>query len=268
VRPVSAVDHAVAGARGLAFLLVDVHLLAAGARLLGERQFDQALVDVRHADHQRPVDLARGTAGESLGEERRAAWRARDQQDARGVLVEPVDQARARAALDISVEQPVDVFLDARTALRGEARRLVEHDRGAILRQHHRIGQFDLGLGQFAARGVAAKAGLLLAAGRHAQDLTGRQPGIDVCAFAVDSHLAGARPARNHREADLRQVPLEPAVEPHAFVVVADGELADEVGAAVRAAVGGIVFSAHATLRIMKRPAKRPAKPASSVTPV
>ena len=42
-----ALDHAVAGARGLPLGLVDVHLFAAGAGLLGDRQFDHAVVDRR-----------------------------------------------------------------------------------------------------------------------------------------------------------------------------------------------------------------------------
>ena len=55
-------------------VLVDMHLLAAGARLLGERQRRSCRPSiVGHADDQRPVDLARRAAGEALGEERRAA---------------------------------------------------------------------------------------------------------------------------------------------------------------------------------------------------
>src|SRR3546814_11912167 len=54
-----AFDHAVAAARELPVFLIDVHLLAAGARLFGERQIDDAVLDSRHADDERPIDLAR-----------------------------------------------------------------------------------------------------------------------------------------------------------------------------------------------------------------
>ncbi len=63
-----AVDDPPARAGRRAILLVDMHLLAAGAGLLGERGVDQALVERGHADDQRPIDLARGPAGEGLGE--------------------------------------------------------------------------------------------------------------------------------------------------------------------------------------------------------
>ena len=61
-----AVDHAVAGARKLAVLFIDAHLLAARSGLLGKGQVDQAVTDIGHADHKRPVDLARGAAGKAL----------------------------------------------------------------------------------------------------------------------------------------------------------------------------------------------------------
>ncbi|MCY1181086.1 hypothetical protein D9M73_215710 [compost metagenome] len=53
-------DHAVARARRAAFFLIDMHLLAAGAGLLGDRQFDHPVLDRRHADDQRPIGFPRG----------------------------------------------------------------------------------------------------------------------------------------------------------------------------------------------------------------
>ena len=127
-----AVDHAVAGRGRLAVL--------ARRRASSRRRCPaawraaasiSAVVDVGHADDQRPVDLLRRAAREALGEERRAARGAGDQQDARGVLVEPVDQARARLVSPCEgVEQAVDMAVRAGAALGGEAGRLVEHDRG------------------------------------------------------------------------------------------------------------------------------------------
>src|SRR5690606_20752989 len=57
-----AIDHPVASLGRLAVLGIDVHLLAARARLLGERRVYRAVIDLGHADHQRPVDLLRRPA--------------------------------------------------------------------------------------------------------------------------------------------------------------------------------------------------------------
>src|SRR5690606_25163287 len=250
-----AVDHAVAGLRRLAVLHVDVHLLAAGARLLGERRIDRAVVDIGHADHQRPVDLLRRAARETLREERRAPWGARDEQDARGVLVEPVDEARARLVVAmVGVEQAVDMVEGAGAALGGEAGRLVEHERGLGLADDHRPGLLDLRRSQLAALrpGLAA-----LAAGRHAHDLAGGEAVLGLDPLAVDADLPGARPTRDRGEADLRQVALEPPVEPNAVVVGLDGELADF---ARGFGVG------HAASRMMIRPMYSAERPASTET--
>ena len=206
-----------------------MHLLAARARLFGERGVDHALGKVGFADHQRPIDLARAAAGESFGEARGAPRCPRDQQHARGVLVEPVDKARARRALvlDEGIEQSVDMLGRLAPALRGEAGRLVEHDRGGRLADHHVFRLGDL----FGAERARARLGRLarglLAARRHAQDLACGKAILGLGALAVDPDLAGARPARDRGEADLGQVALEPAVEPDAVVIRADGELAD-----------------------------------------
>ena len=45
--------------------------------------------------------------------------------------------------------------------------------------------------------------------------------------LAGEAQLPRPRPARNEVETDLRQVPLEPAVEADAIVILADGEGAD-----------------------------------------
>src|SRR3546814_6179297 len=74
---------------------MDVHLLAARSRLLGERQVDLALLDVGHPDDQRPIGLLRAAVRKALGEIGRGARGARDQQRAGRVLVEPVDEFRS-----------------------------------------------------------------------------------------------------------------------------------------------------------------------------
>ena len=254
-----AVDNAVAGAGSEAFTaLVHHHLLAAAARLLGERQFDQAVVDVGHAGDQRPIDLARRAAGKALGKVGGAAGGAGNQQDAGGILVEPVDQARARAVSGKGIKQPIDMLLGAGAALRREARRLVEYDGGAVLRQHHRLGQGDLVFGKCLARGRARAFGCG-AARRDAQHLAGDEAVFGCSSLAIDPDLPGASPAADRGEADLRQVALEPAVKPHPVVVRADGELADLV-------VVRTLREAHIVVRISIRPANSPATPARTET--
>jgi hypothetical protein len=242
------VDHAIAGARGQAVLaFVDHHLFAARARLLGQRQFDHAVADFGNAHDQRPVDLARGAARESLGEEGRAARRARDEQDARGVLVETVDEAGARVAVvGIGIEQAVDVFVGAAAALRGKAGRLVDDDGRAILFENDILGQMNLFFGQRLAHpGALAPAceRKRPASGRHAQHLAGREARVDIGALAIDADLAGAGPARDHRETDLGKVALEPAVEAHIVVVGLDGKLAHGIGRAADAGAAAGVFA-------------------------
>src|SRR3546814_1317242 len=59
-----AFNDAVAAAGGKAVRLVDMHLLATGAGLLSKGQVDEAVLHLRDTDDQRPVDLARGAAGD------------------------------------------------------------------------------------------------------------------------------------------------------------------------------------------------------------
>ena len=245
------VDHPVASARALPFAaFVDHHLFAAAARLFAQRQFDQAVLDIGHPDHQRPINLARRTAGKMLGIECRAARAARDQQHARGVFVEPVDQPRARfVVLHIGIEQPVDMFERAAAALRRQSRRLVQHERTERRLDHHILRQIKLRLAQRFA-GARALGGRRIAARRHAQRLPRHQPVGHIGAFAVDPDLPGARPAADHRKADQRHMALEPAIQPNPVIIGRDGELADDL--------------AHAAARVMARPANSAASPAST----
>ena len=82
----------IARLRREAIFLIDMHFLAARARLLGKRGVDQPLVRRRHARDQRPIDLARGPAGKGLGKMPRRPRRSRDEQDSAGILVEPMDE--------------------------------------------------------------------------------------------------------------------------------------------------------------------------------
>ena len=197
------VDHAVAGPRALPMLaFVDHHLFAAAAGLFAKRQFDQPVLDGRHADHKRPVDLARRAARKMLRELRRAPRGARDQQHAAGILVEPVDQSRARIALlRQRIEQPVDMFERTAAALRRQARRLVEHEGAGGGADHHVERQLAL----FGGEGLALTLALDrrgITAGGDAHDLPGYDPVGRIGALAVNADLPGARPAADRGEAD------------------------------------------------------------------
>jgi hypothetical protein len=93
-----------------------------------------------------------------------------------------------------------------------------------------------------------------LAARGHADHLAGAEPVGRIGALAIDPDLPGAGPAADRGKADLRQVALEPAVQPHAIVIGADGELADAIG-------GNGAARGHAMLLARASPASRPAIP-------
>ena len=225
-------DHAVARACRLAVFLVDMHLLATGAGLLGDGQLDRAVVDRGHADDQRPVDLLGGAPRKGLGEERRRAGVARDQQRARRVLVQPVDQFGPPLRLELQcIEQAVDMGGRLGPALRRQTWRLVQDQRVAILVDHHFARERFLVLGQDVARAHRRLAALGRRGfgGRHAQHLARRDPVARCGAQAVDAQLAGARPFGDRGEAGVGHMPLEPTVQPDTVIVIADRELADRV---------------------------------------
>ena len=143
----------------------------------------------------------------------------------RGVLVEPVDEARARlVTFDIGIEQAVDV-------LRGPVPPWVARPGGLLSTSAASVLRSSIAAAR--ARSSALSSGRVrgglaeVPARRHAQDLAGGEAVLGFRAPAVDPHLPGARPARHGREADLGQVALEPAVEADAVVVGLDGELPD-----------------------------------------
>ena len=254
------IDHPVAGPGALArAALIDHHLFAAATRLFGERQLDQPVLDLRHPHHQRPIDLARRAAREMLGKISRAARRACDQQHARGILVEPVDEPGPRAFVGgIGIEQAIDMLIGTAAALRGEARRLVKHQRRGRAQDYHVFGHVQLGFGQ--GLGHPRGLGRGIAARRHPHDLSGGDPVSRIGALAVQADLPGPGPAADRGKADLRQVALEPAIKPRPVIVRRNGELANlgVVGAQ------RIVVFAHAATRIRPSPANSAARPAQT----
>src|SRR6185369_3572399 len=219
------VEHAPAGPGRQAMLHIDVHLFAAGARLFRERRVDLTLVGGRNADDQRPVDFARGPSGESLGEMPGGPRGPGDEQSARRVLVEAMNELGQYALVGQPVEQPIEMSGRLGPALGRQARRLVEYERRRILVDHHVANERDLVVGQPLAPRLRPRRPRRRRVGRRHPDLL---PGFDAVArnrlLAVEPQLPGARPARYQVEADVGQVALEPAVEADAVVVVADGE--------------------------------------------
>ena len=175
-----ALDQAPAGLGRKPRFLVDVHLFAAGAGLLGQGRVDHPLFPRRHADDQCPIDLARGPAGKALGEMAGRSRRPRHQQGARRVLVEPVDELGSPAVTGEPVEQAIEVLGGLGPALRGEPRRLVEDEGVGVLEDHHVADELDLLLGQriapwSAAWGTAPARPRPAARGSPARPRSGRQ---------------------------------------------------------------------------------------------
>ena len=159
---------------------------------------------------------------------RRRAGRPGDQEDAAGVLVEPVNQLGSLFILPRQpAEQAVEMLAGLGPALRRQARRLVEQKPVATVIDLHRLDQLGLLIGQFDQRAPGAKFFLVLGLGGGNADRLARfDPVARRSALAVDPDLAGACPARHLVEADIGQVPLEPAVEADAVIIVRDDEIA------------------------------------------
>ena len=121
-----AVDHLVIGDGVLAFLGIGAHPFARRPGELGQRQVDAPLPQLRQADDDRPIDLARRLLAKRAGQESRRRGGAGDDQHAARVLVEPVDEARPLVRAEAQrVEQPVEMPLGSAAALDGETGRLV-----------------------------------------------------------------------------------------------------------------------------------------------
>ncbi len=127
-------------------------------------------------------------------------------------------QPRALAVARERVEQAVDVARGLRAALHGEPRGLVERDHVVVLVEHER-GQKGL----VAARRGRAGSGLFgVRQRRHADALAGFEPRVGLRAAAVDADLARAQELLQRAVGDVREAPLEPAVEPRARLAGCD----------------------------------------------
>ena len=194
--------------------------LVAHPLALGEKHRDAPLRRLRHALDQRPVDLLRAARAEGRAELGRHLARLGDQQHARGVAVEPMDEHRPFAVLvGERLQHAVDVALRARAALHREAVGLVEHDDVAVLEQGHRpdrLGVLRVGAPR---RGRLRRRSFSGGTRTASPEL---EPGRDLGALARDPHLALAHDLHQMRLRQVGKPAAEPAVEPHAGLVLAD----------------------------------------------
>src|SRR5579864_7306168 len=219
------IDEAPAGLRGKAALPVEMHFFAARSRLLGKRRVDQALGCIGHPDDERPIDLARGPPGEGLGEMARGTRAPRNEECTRRVLVETVNQLGASALVRKSVEKAVEMLGRLRPALGREPRRLVEDEGAAVLMDHHVANELLLVRAQrVAPRLLWRRTGGRNLERRYPYLLPGLDPVAGNGPFPGKAQLARPRPARDEIEADLRHVPLEPAVETDPVILVGHGK--------------------------------------------
>src|SRR5436190_7507800 len=152
--------------------------------------------------------------------------RASNQQCPRRVLVEAVDELGAAAVVANPVEEAVEMLRRLGSALRREAGRLVEHERGGVLVNHH-VADELLFLGhEWVALRLRTDAGRRALLRRNADLL----PRFDAVAgngtLAGQAQLPGPRPARHGVEANVWQVPLEPSVQADSVIVIIDSESA------------------------------------------
>jgi hypothetical protein len=93
--------------------------------------------------NQRPIGLLGVALAEGGRQLLRGAARAGDDENAGGVAVEAVHEARLLALrAGPGLQHLVDMPVDARAALHGDAGRLVQHDDLVVLMQQHARQQF------------------------------------------------------------------------------------------------------------------------------
>ena len=154
-----AFDDAVACPCGLPLFFIHMHFFAATARLFADGQVDETIGNIRYADNQCPIDLTRGAGRKCLGKMPCRPRRARQQQCARRVLVQPVDklwpviQFKAQ-----SVQQTINMIFRLGPALRCQTRWLIDHQRSVILVDHHAQREFHLVVRQLAANACRPRA--------------------------------------------------------------------------------------------------------------
>ncbi len=205
--------------------------LAARAGALGERRVDPTLARPRHAHGHRPIGLLGVARAERRGEPARSPGRAREQQHAGGVAVEPVHQPRPLVRPEAQrIEQRIEALHDPGPALHRQAERLVEHEHAGVTVEHQaleilRVARIDPER-SFRSRRIE------LAERRDADALPRREAGAGLGAPAVHAHLPGAQQLGERAMGEAREMAAEPAVQPDFRLVLGDGSGLD--GAHVR----------------------------------
>ena len=116
------------------------HDLAVTDALLGQRQFDDAFARMGIARDNGPIGLLRLTLGKGARQSRRRRWRLAQQQNARRVAVQTVNQTRTIHPLTPGRQKPVNMVQGLGAALNGKARGLVQGQDLVILIQDQRLG--------------------------------------------------------------------------------------------------------------------------------
>src|SRR6516165_5558185 len=211
----------VIGDGALAFLDIGADPLALPAGQFGQRQIDASLPQLRHADDDGPIDLARRLFTECPGQERRRRSGAGDDENAAGILVEPMDEARPDVGAKAQrVQQPVEVPFGPAAALDGETGRLVQHDHRIVAVQH-RVPQDGFVAGRGLSRPLRNGRGHFFQR-RDTDDLTRRQAVTGAGALTVDPDPTRAQQLFEMAMAERGVVPLEPAVETKRPVLAGD----------------------------------------------
>jgi hypothetical protein len=230
-------DHGVVGervARALLAMPGDAHPgIPLPPILSGKVGRDPALPDPGHAGDERPIDLPGRAGAEGLGERHRREPGLGDDEAARRVLVEPVDEPRLLARLVAQrLEQAVDVPLGARAALDGEAVGLVEHQHVSVLVKDDGAEE---GAILVLARGAAGGGFRRVELQRgDADGLAGLETVARVHALAVHPQLALPDDALDVGEGELGEAGEEETVHPHPGLVRLDGERLDAGGEGCR----------------------------------
>src|SRR4029079_1372176 len=127
----------------------------------------------------------------------RRACGARDQQSARRVLVEAMDELGPAALVADAVEQAIEMLGRLSPALSRKSRRLVEDESVGVFVDDHVTNELHLVLGQHLARALRPCRPRRSCSGRWNANFL---PGLDAIArpgpLAVDAQLAGPGPAR------------------------------------------------------------------------
>ena len=241
------------GAFGLVHLggVDAAHLFAfatvAMATGLDQPVFDRPHLGVRHPGNHRPIDFSGFARPERGGQRRSGGTAARQHQNARGILVQPVHQPGPFFQPEFQrLGQTINMFGGAGAALRRQPRRLVQHNDVIVAVDHCTLNH--LGIGGIDPGGCLFRFRLHHRQWRQPHLLADLDPGRRLDPRAVHPDFAGATGFLDPALIDMWKVPLQPAVEP---LVAVAGRYRDGV-------------CAHAPI---PRPKAKPATTATNARP-